>query len=116
MLKLGGTAVIPKCENAPEDFEGYWEDVKGQLNQSSYERHLKPTATANKSLLHNKNKALHWVFVVALKGTDAEHVVTFYQKKYGESGYHTAKQLTKYFRSNNRIAEFGDRFVRNSPY
>ena len=105
MLKLGGTTVIPKYENAPEYFEGYWGDVEGQLNQSPYGRHLNNPPTSKKGLLHNENKALHWTFLVAFKGTNAEHVVTFPHKNYEESGYHTEKQHTKYFRSDDSIAE-----------
>ena len=71
--------------------------VEGIFNQSSYGRHLIKPPASKKGVQAKENKTLHYILQVAFESSDAEHVVSISQKKYGPSGFHTEKAINKYY-------------------
>ena len=69
-------------------------------------RGLPPTRKVN---ISRKITSLHWILAEAFQDTDAEYVVKDSCTNYGESGYHVARYLKDYYRSDNRIKEVQQR-------
>ena len=61
--------------------------------------------TNKKGRYFQENTSLHWILAKAFQNTDAEHVVKYSRKNYGESDYHVARSLKNYYRSDDPIEE-----------
>ena len=65
--------------------------------------------TSKKGKAFRGNYYLHWILAEAFQDIDAEHIVKESRKNYGESGYHVARSLKNYYRSDDRQEEVQQR-------
>ena len=109
MLQPGTSPIIPHFSNNIDEFEAFWSKLEIKLKQSCLGQHLERGPTNNNDKSFQENTSLHWIIDEVFQDTDAEHLFKYSCKNYGESGYHIARSLKNYYRSDDHIKEVQQR-------